>query len=110
MIRQSTARKWIMEKKAILVLVLIVLLGAFLRIYDLGVESLWLDEVASIFESTLPIVDISTHSNQPPLYFILLGWWINLWGTSEIALRLLSAIFGILAIFITYLVGKELLG
>jgi 4-amino-4-deoxy-L-arabinose transferase-like glycosyltransferase len=107
---QSTIGQWIKENKAILVLALVILLGAFLRIYDLGAESFWNDEVSSIYESTLSMMEISARSNHPPLYFILLGWWINLWGTGEIATRSLSVIFGILAIFITYLVGKELLG
>jgi uncharacterized membrane protein len=109
MTRLFTVRQWANRNRAILIpLVLIIILGAFLRIFNLGMESIWLDEAASIFESTLSVSEISSHSNQPPLYFILLKWWINLWGTSEIAIRSLSAIFGIFAIFITYLVGKEL--
>jgi uncharacterized membrane protein len=106
----STTVQWTGRNKAILVLALIILLGAVLRIYDLGSESIWLDEAESIYESTLGLIEISSHSNQPPLYFVILNWWINLWGTSEIALRSLSAIFGILAICITYFVGKDLFG
>ena len=52
---------------------------------------------------------MSSHSNQPPLYFILLHWWTIFFGTGEIALRSLSVILGIIAVFICYLVGKELI-
>jgi len=105
----STRAHWENRDKAILILLfLFILLGAVLRIYNLGTESIWLDEAESIYESTLSFTEISAHSNQPPLYFVILSWWIRLWGTGEIALRSLSAVFGILAILITFFVGKEL--
>jgi mannosyltransferase len=101
--------QWLKDNKAILAAVaLIIIAGLLLRVYDLGTESLWHDEAESIYESTLSLKEISSHSNQPPLYFIILNWWIHLWGSGEIAIRSLSVIFGVLAILMTFLVGKEL--
>jgi mannosyltransferase len=87
---------------------LIIVIAIFLRFYDLGNESLWLDEASSLLESGLPIPEMSAHSNQPPLYFLLLAGWIKIWGTSEVALRSLSAVFGILSVVFMFLAGREL--
>ena len=100
--------QWAKHNPAIVVIILVIILGLALRAYSLGTESIWLDEAESIYESTLTIAEMSSHSNQPPLYFLILNWWIHLWGTGEIAIRSLSVIFGVLAVFMTYLAGKEL--
>jgi len=99
---------WIKHHRILLLLSIILIISIFLRFYDLGTESIWLDEAASIKESSLTLQGIADHTNQPPLYFLLLRVWISLFGTSEIALRSLSAIFGIFAVLIIYLVGKSL--
>ena len=91
-----------------LALLLLILLGAFLRIYHLGTESLWYDEVSSIIECKLGIKEICNQTNQPPLYFLILNLWIRLFGTSETALRLPSAIFGIVGVLAIHRVGKTL--
>jgi hypothetical protein len=59
-------------------------LGAFLRFYDIGSKTIWLDEAFSIFMSAKPvpemlklIVDIEKH---PPLYYFLLALLDAAWG------------------------------
>jgi mannosyltransferase len=99
---------WGKRHQIALVLGLILLISLFLRFYDLGAESLWLDEAESIKESSLSVQGIADHSNQPPFYFLLLRGWIHLFGTSEAAIRSLSAIFGVLAVWLIFLVGKAL--
>jgi mannosyltransferase len=95
-------------RQVVLLLILILAVGSFLRIYDLGAESLWLDEAWSIHESAMSVQGIAEHANHPPLYFFILRFWIHLFGTSEVALRSLSAIFGIISIPLIYLVGSNL--
>jgi len=107
----STIYRWLKSNNIILLLFLIIAVGIFLRIYDLGAESLWLDEATSVRTSALDvksIVEERAGAGHVPLYFIMLHFWVNLTGTSEAAVRSLSAVFGILAILITYLLGKEL--
>jgi mannosyltransferase len=99
---------WISDRKEWLLLGLIILLATGLRIYNLGTESLWLDETASISESKLSITGMVNATNRPPLYPILLNQWIHIFGTSEIALRSMSVVFGIIAIFFIYLTAKVL--
>lgn len=107
----ATVVSWLQPKKVILSILLILAVGSFLRIYGLGVESLWLDESISVDFSSGSVGSIVTETssrNNPPLYWIMLHYWMNLFGTSEVAARSLSAIWGILAILVTYLVGREL--
>ncbi|MDD2890083.1 MAG: glycosyltransferase family 39 protein [bacterium] len=91
------------------VLILIVLLGSFLRLYQLGTESIWLDEAVGIqnicSSFTGMIGNVFSHDTSPPLYFICLWSWVKMFGTSEIAVRSLSAILGILSILLMYKLG-----
>lgn len=96
------------EKQLWWLLVIILLITTFLRFYQLGVESLWMDEVASIHESGLSITQIAIHSNQPPLYFLVLRFWTTIWGNSEFAVRSLSSIVGIVGVGVIYIVGHTL--
>jgi len=101
-----------MSHRAILILLAIVLIGGLFRIYHLGTQSIWFDEAASIRGSSQSLVLVVQSSgrlhNQPPLYFALLHLWMRLFGTSEIAVRSLSAIFGIISLFVIYQVGCKL--
>jgi len=102
---------WIERNKVILIL-LICCAGFFLRFYDLGGESYWFDEIMSLHFSQQDLGSIlnlpSYEAHIPPLYYILLHFWIRLVGTSEFAIRSLSAIFGSLSIFALYKLGKYL--
>ncbi len=92
-----------------LTLLAIFFLGVFLRIYHLGDESIWLDEAFSIklaSSSLFGIIEGSAEDPHPPLYYILLHYWINLFGNSEFSTRFLSVVFGFLSILMSYKVGS----
>ena len=93
-----------------LILILAILfVGLFFRIYGLGNESIWLDEGFSIRLSNLNlfhIVEETSRDVHPPLYYIILHYWINLFGDSEFSTRFLSVIFGFFAIFMIYKIGS----
>jgi len=91
----------------LVILVLIVILGVALRVYDLGGKSLWTDEVASVrdSESTTSMIE----GAQPPLYYFVL-YLFRYMGTNEVILRLPSVVFGILTIALLYKVGKVFFG
>lgn len=89
----------------------IVLVGAFFRIYHLGTQSLWLDEAFSVSVSKmglLQLIQATAADTNPPFYYIVLHYWMSVFGDSEFAVRLLSALFGLLAIPLIYLVGRQL--
>lgn len=86
-------------------LLIILLIGSFLRGYHLSRESLWLDEGHSVRMAMLPISQMVKEvaaNKHPPAYFLALHGWIRLFGDSEFSSRALSALFGILSIVMLY--------
>lgn len=56
-------------------------------------QSLWRDEVYSVLMASKPISFFVTHlSFEPPFYYLLLHYWMKIFGTSEIAGRTLSLV------------------
>lgn len=98
---------WIKAHKSILILTLIMLVGGFLRLYELGAESLWLDEVNTVNVSGQSLSSIILDTSTP-LYFIITHFWMIIFGSSELAVRFPSAIFGIISIFLLYKIGYHL--
>ena len=91
-------------------LLLILLLGAGLRFYDLGGEALWTDEMVSLShtQSKELVSSVIQKELLPPGYFMLLTEWVRYFGDSEFALRFLSAFFDMLSIIFIYLLGKKI--
>lgn len=86
---------------SILVLLASVALAYGLRIYHLGVQSLWYDEGFSVYLSAQPlsvITERTANDIQPPLYYYMLHFWMLAAGKSEFAVRFLSLIFGVLCV------------
>lgn len=91
----------------------IVGLGAALRFYGLGRESIWIDEALSVRLASVPLgqlVAATGLDGHPPLYFLLLHAWMALFGGSEAAVRSLSATLGVLALPVVHLLGRRLFG
>lgn len=92
------------------ILPLILLLGLLLRFIAIN-QSLWLDEaIGALVVKHQTFIQILTefpkHDNHPPLYYLALKAWTDLFGYSEIALRSLSVAFGVGMIFFIYKIGK----
>jgi mannosyltransferase len=84
-----------------------------LRLYGLGSESLWFDEAWSFKISQMDpwqILFSTPEDNNPPLYYLILHYWVLLTGDSEFAIRLPSAIASALAVPLIYGVGRMLFG
>jgi mannosyltransferase len=102
-----TLARWLKTRKGILLLFLVLALGSFLRIYQLGTENLWNDEGHTLAMVSRSFTSAITEGWQPP-YYAILHPWVSLFGNSEIALRAPSVIFGILSILVIYLIGCAL--
>ncbi len=92
-------------------LFLILILGFLLRLYHLGVPSLWFDELMTAGRIDYPLIQMVKNlfdSPFPPLYYILMHLWVNIFGVSEITLRFPSLIFSVLSIFFIFKLAKEL--
>ena len=98
----ATLGRWLKSRQVVLLLLLIIALGSFLRIYGLGGQSIQPDEANSAMVASQNLASVATGDaagNHPPLYFIILHFWIGLFGSSEIVLRAPSVIFGILSVW-----------
>jgi mannosyltransferase len=99
-----------MKLKYLLPILILTIIAAVLRIYNLDLNSLWLDEAATIEYSSKGFMMAWTYfaagEYNPPLFYWITGFMMN-FGNSEFILRLAPAIFGIIAIPLTYLLGKE---
>ncbi len=92
---------------------LILLLGLTLRLVNLN-QSLWLDEaINTLAVKNYTLVDLVTQyikaDFHPPGWFIFLWFWTKFFGYSEISVRIPSVIFGVLTVWIIYLIGKKLI-
>jgi mannosyltransferase len=91
-------------------------IGLLPRLSHLTYHSLWLDEVISIGWARLPArMIVSTglelvQDKHPPLYYLVLHYWIRLFGEGEVSVRFLSALIGAIAIPLGYLLMRELYG
>ncbi len=94
-------------------LVVVFLIGLALRLWGLGQESLWADEYYTLLTASQPsfgavmdrVVNAEPH---PPLYFLIMHAWLALAGTSDIALRLPSALAGALTVPLLFLLMRLL--
>ncbi|MFT4344165.1 MAG: glycosyltransferase family 39 protein [Candidatus Woesearchaeota archaeon] len=98
--------KKLLSSSALLLYILI--LGLFLRLYRYTNESIWLDEAVSIYLALQPLSFILTYSDPtPPLFYILLHLWAYL-GTSPAVLKLLTVIISTATIPAVYLVAQKI--
>ncbi len=92
------------------VLIGLTLAGFLLRFYNLGGNSLWLDEASTLTFARQSLIGIweSTAGGEfnPPLFYWL-EHAILLLGESEFVLRFLPALLGALTIPVVYFIGKE---
>jgi len=94
------------------VLFVLTTVGALLRFYGLEIQSLWYDELATWRNSRGPsgadVWELMRANQHPPGHVILMFYWQMVFGSSESALRMPSAIAGVLSIPAIYLLGREL--
>ncbi|MBU0615717.1 MAG: glycosyltransferase family 39 protein [Nanoarchaeota archaeon] len=100
-------------KKVFILLSLIIFLGFLLRVYQLGTESIWTDEAWSLYHSQKPtfgaIVGSVTEVEGAPFgYYLMLHYWIDIFGNSEFSIRFPSVIFGVFLIFLVFKIGSLL--
>lgn len=85
-----------------------VLAGGVLRFATRS--GLWLDESLSVNIASLPVGDIGSwlrHDGHPPLYYLLLHGWMELFGSGDVAVRALSGVFGLLTLPLAYVAGRR---
>src|SRR4051812_8951783 len=90
----------------ILLLLGILGLGLFLRTWSLAEQSLSRDEVWEFVNLSR---GIRAGDGFPPLYYILLRGWLQLFP-GQMAARWLSVFFGVIAVGLGFLLGRRIAG
>jgi mannosyltransferase len=74
---------------------------------------LWLDEALSVNIAALPVSHIPEalrHDGSPPLYYVVLHYWIDLFGSGTIAVRALSGVCSAACLPLAWRVGRRVGG
>lgn len=91
--------------------VLVVGAGLVLRFW--ARSALWLDEALSVNIASLPLSDLHGALRQdghPPLYYVLLHGWMDLFGQGDRAVRTLSGLFAVALLPLIWVAGTRLGG
>ncbi len=104
-----------MSRRFRLALLLLLLLGVLLRLQHLDVQSLWYDEGVTARVSQMSVTELArwtANDIQPPLYYLLLGGWLQLFdpwpGNIAYLMRFLSVAFGALLIPLLGIMARKL--
>lgn len=90
---------------------IIITLATLLRLYHLGLPSLWHDEAFTWYFTQLPWLEmldtVRLDGVNPPFYYLGTKVFVDLLGDSELVLRLLSVIAGIVSVYFGWLLGWQ---
>ncbi len=85
--------------------------AAGVRIFRLGYQGLWVDEIATMNGSDpdLSIASVLQYSvgDQPPSFFLLLHGWLKIFPFTDLSGRWLAALLGVAGVYMIYFLGKE---
>jgi uncharacterized membrane protein len=100
------------RRATVVAVLLVVVLGAILRLYHVGSQPFWVDEASSLRFARQSLSGLWSWSTivdpgNPPLYYSLLHGWL-VFGDSEAILRTLSVVFGVLTIPLVYALGRTI--
>lgn len=93
-------------------LLLIFGLALLLRVPTIGEKSLWLDEAYSVFQAEREelAAPVFVEDPHPPLYYVLLHYWVRVAGNGEAAVRLPSVAASVAGTGLLYLLARLLAG
>lgn len=95
-------------------MVAVLCLAAALRWWQLGQDSLWLDEIYTVQLAGQPLLDVPraaiASGSQAPLWFLLTHPFVAGGPAEEFLLRWPAAFAGILTVVAAYALGREMFG
>ncbi len=108
----GAASRWGGWRQLVFAAAIVVTIAAalWLRWSGLNAQSLWADEgFTTWFSQFSPSVQwrLLASDNGAPLFYVVLHYWVLLWGNSEISFRALSALFSSLSLVVFYLIARR---
>ena len=91
----------------------LVLAALGLRLVRFTFQPLWWDEGWSLYFATADVrtlLQLTAVDIHPPLYYLVLHLWIQIFGSGVASVRLLSVLIGTATVLLLYPVGRRLLG
>jgi len=88
--------------------VAVVLVGLALRFWTRS--ALWLDEALTVDISRLPLHEIPAYLKRdgaPPLFYVLLHFWMGIFGSSPEAVRALSGVLSVATLPVAWVAGRR---
>ena len=86
------------------------LLNFFLKLIFISYSDIGVDEPFTIYFSQRNfsgIMEMLKNENNPPLHFILIHFWIKLFGISAFSVRFPSVLFGSFSVIVIFLIGQK---
>ena len=109
-VKAGNVKSLIINSRYIQLLLCLTVVGFFFRFYQLGFNSLWLDEASTYTYASMSLSGIwqATAGGEfnPPLFYWMEHVMLFL-GNNEVILRFIPALLGGLTVPLVYLVGKE---
>jgi mannosyltransferase len=105
-LRATPGLDWVVLGLGLVVFVLLVL-------HSITASSIWFDEAFSAYISQFSFFDIARYTAtdvHPPLYYWILKIWTDFFGTTELAFRSLSLLFGTTTIAAGFMLVRRLFG
>lgn len=94
----------------IIIPIILFSLAFIVRILYVSSTQIANDEPFTIFyaqQSLGELFSLFEHENNPPLHFVLLHFWMKLFGNSVLSVRFLSVLFGALTVIPIFKIGKR---
>jgi mannosyltransferase len=110
--RASLLAGWSPSRRLLLGVVLVLLAGSIVLRF-VTTSPLWLDEALTVDIARLPVHAIFgalRRDGAPPLFYLLLHFWMRLFGTSDVAVRALSGCFSVATLPLVWIAGRRLGG
>lgn len=88
-------------------------LAAVLRFYGITQQSYWIDELISALSIRVSVESLFSElygfgtNLLPPFFDYTLKLWTELFGQSQLAVRSLSAVLGVLLVYLSYAIANE---
>lgn len=99
-------------KNPVFIITVIAILGLILRLLDINKTSFWYDEAFTGDTIKLGWKEmfavIAADKVHPPIFYIMIRLWSYIFGMTQVSLRGFSIFFGVDAIILAFLIGKNI--